>query len=49
MICTEIGSPRPVPIERVVKNGSKIFSMSALGIPAPESVNDTSTSDRRVR
>src|SRR5204863_187889 len=48
-ICTEIGRPSPVPIERVVKNGSKIFSMNSFGIPTPPSRNETSTTGRRAR
>ena len=49
MIWTETGSPSPVPIERVVKKGSKIFSISSRGIPTPVSRNDTSIIERRVR
>src|SRR5206468_4263902 len=49
MICTETGRPSPVPMERVVKNGSKIFSISSRGMPTPVSRNDTSIIERRVR
>src|SRR2546430_6316998 len=45
-------SPRPVPSPGglVVKNGSKIFSRIAVGIPQPESITSISTpsSLRRV-
>jgi hypothetical protein len=36
-------------MERVVKKGSKIFSMSSRGMPTPVSRKDTSTTERRVR
>ena len=36
-------------IERVVKKGSKIFSIASRGMPLPVSENETSTNERRVR
>ena len=40
MMRREIASPRPVPVRRVVKNGSKTRAKSSASIPAKPQVID---------
>src|SRR5262249_14043243 len=45
----QIASPSPVPLDFVVKNGSKTRERSSRGIPGPVSVTRTVTSPRSAR
>jgi hypothetical protein len=39
----QIASPNPIPLDFVVKNGSKMRYRSSRGIPGPESCTDSNT------